>query len=54
MAVKIPGRRSGTDERVQQILRDPKLYFEKARKIARAEVKAERKQEQGPLRQRPA
>ena len=40
MAVKIPGRRR--DERVEQILRDPKSYFARARKVARAEVKAER------------
>lgn len=54
MAVKIPGKRSGSDERVAQILDDPKKYFAEARKIARAEVKAERLQQQGSLRQRPA
>lgn len=53
VAVKIPGRRSSSDERVQEILRDPKNYFEKARKAARAEVTAERQQQQAALRQRP-
>lgn len=52
MAVRIPGKRP--DQRVEQILRDPKTYFEKARKNARAEVKAEREQERGRLRRRPA
>ncbi len=42
MAIKIPGKR--LDERVEQILRDPKTYFERARRNARAEVKAERRQ----------
>ena len=54
MAVKVPGRRAKSDERVQEILRDPKDYFEKARKAARAEVTAERRQQQASLRQRPA
>jgi hypothetical protein len=40
VAVKIPGKRR--DERIDQILRDPKAYFAKARQNARAEVKAER------------
>ena len=40
MAVKIPGKRR--DERVEQILRDPKTYFAQARKNARAELKAEK------------
>lgn len=52
MAVKIPGK--GLDKRVEQILRDPKTYFENARQAARAEVKAEREQERGRLRRRPA
>ncbi|WP_156384178.1 hypothetical protein [Marmoricola sp. Leaf446] len=42
MAIKIPGKR--LDERVEQILRDPKAYFERARQTARAEVRAERRQ----------
>lgn len=54
MAVKVPDGRSKSDERVQEILRDPKNYFEKARKAARAEVAAERRQQQAALRQRPA
>lgn len=42
MAVKIPGK--SPDDRVQQILRDPKGYFANARKQARAAVQAERAQ----------
>ena len=41
-AINIPGKR--LDERVEQILRDPKTYFERARRNVRAEVKAERRQ----------
>ena len=52
VAIRIPGKR--LDERVDQILRDPKTYFENARKNARAELKAEREQERGRLRRRPA
>jgi len=52
VAVKIPGKRP--DDRVEQILRDPKTYFEEARRNARAEVEAEREQERGRLRRRPA
>lgn len=40
MAVKIPGK--GRDDRIDEILRDPKSYFARARKIARAEVRAEK------------
>jgi hypothetical protein len=50
VAVRLPRKRS--DKRVEQILRDPKTYFEQARKNARADIKAE--QEQGRLRRRPA
>lgn len=52
MAVKINGKRR--DQRVEQILRDPKTYFAQARKNARAEVKAEIDRERGRLRGRPA
>ena len=52
MAVKINGKRR--DERVEQILRDPKNYFAQARKNARAEVEAEINRERGRLRRRPA
>jgi hypothetical protein len=52
VAVRLPRKRS--DKRVEQILRDPKTYFEEARKNARAEVEAEREQERGRLRRRPA
>jgi len=39
MAVKIQPR--GDDDRVRQILADPKRYFEQARVRARADVEAE-------------
>ena len=52
MGVKIPGKRP--DERVEQILRDPKTYFARARKNARAAVKAERAQSRARLSRRPA
>lgn len=52
VAVKINGKRR--DQRVEQILRDPKTYFAQARKNARAEVKAEIDRERGRLRGRPA
>ncbi len=52
MAVKIPGKRP--DERVEQILRDPKTYFAQARKKARAAVMAERAQDNTRLRRRTA
>ena len=52
MAVKIPGKR--LDARVEQILRDPKAYFDKARKNARAEVEAERRQQAEGHLPRPA
>ena len=52
MAVKIPGK--SLDKRVEQILRNPKAYFENARKNARAEVKAEREASRARLRQRTA
>lgn len=52
MAVKIPGRRA--DKRVEQILRDPKTYFEQARKNARAEIKAEQARRRGRLSRRTA
>ena len=52
MAVKIPGKR--TDERIEQILRDPKTYFDRARKNARAEVKAEKAQGRARLSRRTA
>jgi hypothetical protein len=52
VAVKIRGRRR--DERVEQILRDPKGYFARARKSARAEVEAEIAQGRARLRRRPA
>ena len=50
MAVKI--RRKRRDDRVEQILRDPKTYFAQARRNARAEVQAE--MAQGRLRRRTA
>ena len=52
MAVKIRGKRR--DERIEQILRDPKTYFAQARNNARAEVRAELAQGRGRLRRRPA
>lgn len=52
MAIKIPGK--GLDRRVEQILNDPKAYLANARKIARAQVEAEREQERGRFRHRPA
>lgn len=56
MAVKLPGK--GRDERVDEILRDPKAYFTRARERARAEVEAEvaaEKQRRRPrLTRRPA
>ena len=52
VAVKIRGKRR--DERVEQILRDPKAYFSRARENARAEVEAEMAQGRGRLRRRPA
>ena len=52
MAIKIPGKR--LDERVEQILRDPKTYFARARKNARAEVEAERQQQSKRHLPRPA
>lgn len=52
MAVKITGK--GPDERVEQILRDPKTYFAQARQRARAALKAEREQDGARLRRRPA
>ena len=52
MAVKIPGKRR--DDRVEQILRDPKTYFARARKNARAEVKAEKAQGRARMSRRTA
>ena len=52
MAVKIQGKRR--DDRVEQILRDPKAYFARARKRARAEVEADLARERGELRRRTA
>lgn len=52
MAVKIPGKQP--DDRVQQILRDPKSYFANARKQARAAVQAERDRGAARARRRPA
>lgn len=52
MAVRIRGRRR--DDRVEQIIRDPKAYFAQARENARAEVRAEIARERGGLRRRPA
>jgi hypothetical protein len=52
VAVKLRGKRR--DERVDQILRDPKSYFARARENARAEVKAELAQGRGRLRRRTA
>jgi hypothetical protein len=52
VAVKIRDRRR--DERVEQILRDPKAYFAQARKNARAEVEAEIARGRGRLRRRTA
>jgi len=43
MAVKIEPR--GEDDRVRQIIADPKRYFEAARRRARAAVEAEVAQE---------
>lgn len=52
MAIKIPDK--GPDQRVEQILRDPKTYFANARKAARAQIKAERQQDRPRLRRRTA
>jgi hypothetical protein len=52
VAVKI--RRERRDDRVEQILRDPKAYFARARENARAEVRAEMAQGRGRLRRRTA
>ncbi len=53
MAVKIQAKRR--DERVEQILRDPKTYFARARRKARADVEAEVARERGQVRRvRPA
>jgi hypothetical protein len=52
MASKING--SGRDDRVERILRDPKGYFEKARRDARVEVKREMDREQKRSRGRTA
>jgi hypothetical protein len=52
VAVKIRDKRR--DERVDQILSDPKGYFAEARRNARAEVKAEVEQRRGRLRRRTA
>lgn len=52
MAVKL--RRQRRDERVEQILRDPKTYFARARRNARAEVEAEMAQRRVRLRRRTA
>jgi hypothetical protein len=53
MAVKLRSKRR--DDRVEQIIRDPKGYFARARENARAEVKAEMARErQGRLRRRTA
>jgi hypothetical protein len=52
MAVKVPRKRR--DERVEQILRDPKTYFAQARRNARAEIEAELAQGRARLRRRPA
>ncbi len=52
VALKIPGK--GPDKRVEQILHDPKTYFENARQKARIEVQAERAQERARFRRRPA
>jgi len=52
VAVKIPGKRP--DERVEQILRDPKTYFARARKNARAAVRAEKAQGRTRLSRRTA
>ncbi len=52
MAVKIRGKRP--DDRVEQILRDPKTYFARARKNARAALRAERAQSRTRLSRRTA
>ncbi|GGF46465.1 hypothetical protein GCM10011519_20540 [Marmoricola endophyticus] len=52
MAVKLPGK--GRDERVEQILADPKAYFTRAREKARAEIEAEKRARRPRLRHRPA
>jgi hypothetical protein len=52
VAVRIPGK--SLDKRVEQILRNPKAYFETARRNARAEVKAEQEQSRVRLRNRTA
>lgn len=52
MAVKINGKKR--DAQVDQILRDPKAYFSRARKNARAAVEADVARERGRLRRRTA
>jgi hypothetical protein len=52
VAVKL--RRQRQDERVEQILRDPKAYFDRARRNARAEVEAELAKGRPRLRRRTA
>ena len=52
MALKMQGKRR--DDRVEQILRDPKGYFARARRKARADVEAEVARERGRLRRRTA
>ena len=52
MAVKLPGK--GRDERVDEILRDPKTYFARARQKARAEIEAEKQGRRPRLTRRPA
>ncbi len=52
VAVKINGKKR--DKQVDQILSDPKAYFERARKNARAAVEADVARERGRLRRRPA
>ncbi len=52
MALKVRARRR--DQRVEQILRDPKGYFAQARQRAESEVKAEMAQERVRLRRRTA
>lgn len=52
MAVKLPGK--GRDERVEEILQDPKAYFARARKQARAQLEAEKAERRIRLTRRPA
>ena len=52
MAIKLNGIRR--DERVEQILRDPKGYFAQARQEARIEVRREMAREQQRSRGRAA